>query len=139
MNGYIEVKRGVGTFFVGLPRKRFDTGIERLASISAVMRERGHIPGTRETVVYPSQADESIAQDLNLNIGDPITVINRVRTMDGVPVIFDSSIFPVHIVPQDVTPDEIGESLFSYIIAQKKLDITHAIARLLPAMAVISG
>lgn len=135
MNAYIEIKRGVGTFFVGLPQKRFDTGIERLVSISDVMRERGHVPGTKEVTVTAGFADDSVAKDLGLKVGDPVTIVNRVRTMDGIPVIYDSSIFPVHILPQAVTAEEIGESLFAYIVEKKKLDITHAIARLVPAMA----
>jgi GntR family transcriptional regulator len=135
MNGYIEVKRGVGTFFVGLPHKRFDTGIERLVSITEVMRQRGHEPGTKELTVFASQADETVAQDLNINVGDPITIVDRIRTMDGIPVMFDHSTFPARILPQNVSPEEIGGSLFSYFTEKKKLDITHAIARLVPAMA----
>lgn len=135
IKGYIEVKRGVGTFFVGLPYKRFDTGIERLVSITEVMRQRGHVPGTKDLTVFASQADETIAQDLNIKVGDPITVVDRIRTMDGLPVMYDHSTFPARILPQNISPDEIGESLFSYFIKKKKLVITHAISRLVPAMA----
>jgi GntR family transcriptional regulator len=133
--GYVIRKRGVGTFVVGMPKKNIDAGIEKLESTSEVMRQRGHTPGTREISILGMNSDESIAKELDLQIGDPITVINRVRTMDGVPVIYDSSIFPSKLVPQNVTPDEIGGSIFVYIFDVKQMNITHAVARLVPAMA----
>jgi GntR family transcriptional regulator len=55
--------------------------------------------------------------------------------MDGTPLIYDNNIFPATIVPQDVTPKKLGDSLFAYILKTKKLDVTHAVARLVPAMA----
>lgn len=133
--GYVDRKRGVGTFVLGSHKKHMDAGIERLVSISDVMRQRGHIPGTREIVVAAENADELIASQLQINVGDPITVISRVRTMDGTPLIYDNNIFPATIVPQDVTPIKLGDSLFAYILKTKKLDVTHAVARLVPAMA----
>jgi len=133
--GYIDRKRGVGTFVVGIPNKQMDAGIERLVSISDVMRQRGHQPGTQEMDIAAQNADESIARELRINIGDPITVISRVRTMDGKPIIFDRSAFPSTIIPQDITSEELGDSLFAYVLKTKHLNITHAVARLVPAIA----
>ncbi len=133
--GYVDRKRGVGTFVVGLSEHHMDAGIERLVSISDVMRQRGHVPGTREIHIEKSKADSSIANELQIPVGDPITLITRVRTMDGTPLIYDENIFPATIVSQDVTAKKIGDSLFSYIIKKKKLNVTHAVARLVPAMA----
>jgi len=133
--GYVVRKRGVGTFAVGLPKKNIGAGIERLVSISDVMRQRGHVPGTREITIIGMNADETMAKELDLQIGDPITVINRVRTMDEVPVIYDSSIFPSKLVPQEITTNEIGGSLFAYLLKNKRWNITHAVARLAPAIA----
>lgn len=135
LQGYIEVKRGVGTFFLGMPRENIDAGIERLASVSDVIRERGHEPGTKEIEIIDAKADAEIAKELHLAIGDPVTVVNRVRTMDGIPIIFDNSIFPARILSPDTDPKEIGESLFSYIEDTKGLHINHAIARLQPGIA----
>lgn len=133
--GYVDRKRGVGTFVVELAKKHMDAGIERLVSISDVMRERGHTPGTQEIDIIAENADESIAKELQIKIGDPVTVINRVRTMDGTPLIYDSNIFPVTIVPQNITAKELGGSLFAFVVKKMKLNITHAVARLIPAMA----
>ncbi len=133
--GYVDRKRGVGTFVVGLQDRHMDAGIERLVSISDVMRQRGHIPGTREIVIKPDKADKKIANELQLDVGDPITAVLRVRTMDGNPLIYDENIFPSTVVPQDVTEKDLGDSLFSYMLNKKNFNVTHAVARLVPAMA----
>ena len=135
LQGYVDRKRGVGTFVVGSQKRNMEAGIERLVSISDVMRQRGHIPGTRETIISMENADETIAEELQIPVGDPVTIISRVRTMDGTPLIYDENIFPATIVPQDVTVEELGDSLFCYIIKNLKFDVTHAVARLVPAMA----
>jgi len=133
--GYVDRKRGVGTFVVGSQKKHLDAGIERLVSISEVMRQRGHVPGTCEIEIKSDHADEIIAQELRLKTGDPVTVINRVRTMDGAPLIYDNNIFPAGMVSPDISAEELGDSLFSFVLKNLKLNITHAVARLVPAMA----
>lgn len=133
--GYVDRKRGVGTFVVGLSNKSLDTGIERLVSISQIMRERGNQPGTREIQIYGEHADEFIAHELRLQPGDPVTVIDRVRTMDGAPIMFDRSIFPVSLISSDTLPEKIGESLCEYIANHLHLTLTHSVAHLMPALA----
>ncbi len=133
--GYVDRKRGVGTFVVGLDKKHIDAGIERLVSISDVIRQRGHIPGTKEIIISADNADETVADELQINVGDPVTVVSRVRTIDGDPFMVDHNIFPASLIPQDVTAKEIGGSLFSYVEKKLKITITHAVARLVPGMA----
>jgi GntR family transcriptional regulator len=133
--GYVDRKRGVGTFVVGLEKKHIDAGIERLVSISDVIRQRGHVPGTKEISISAAFADETIADELQIGVGDPVTVVSRVRTIDGDPFMVDHNIFPATIIPQNVTAKEIGGSLFSYVEKKLKITITHAVARLVPGMA----
>ena len=133
--GYVDRKRGVGTFVVGAHKHHMDAGIERLVSISDVIRQRGHVPGTSEIEIKAEKANEEIAKELQLKVGDPVTVITRIRTSDGAPLIYDENIFPVSIVPQNVTMEELGDSLFSYIVKIKGFNVEHAVARLIPGMA----
>lgn len=133
--GYVDRKRGVGTFVVGSQKQHMDAGIERLVSISQVMRQRGHVPGSCEFEIKAEKADIVIANELQLKVGDAVTVINRVRTMDGTPLIYDQNIFPSYMIPQNITEEELGSSLFDYVVKELKLNVTHAVARLVPAMA----
>ncbi len=133
--GYVDRKRGVGTFVVASKAQRIDAGIERLVSISDVIRQRGHTPGAKKVQITAEKADEQIASELQIHVGDPVTVIKRIRTMDGQPLMYDTNIFPASVIQQNVTETEIGSSIFNYILKQKKLNVTHAVARLVPGMA----
>jgi len=135
LEGYIERKRGVGTFVIDRHPSHTEAGIEKLVSISDVLRSRGYSPGTRDIEVYSEAASEELARALRLEAGDPITVISRVRTIDGKPLIWDSSRFPAVYLPPTTTPEKIGGSLFEYVEKKLGLNISHAVARLLPAQA----
>lgn len=135
LEGYIERKRGVGTFVIDRNPAHVEAGIEKLISMSAIIRSRGYVPGTKETVIYAESATEDIASRLGINIGDPITVIDRVRTINGKPVFVDSNKFPSAYFPVTTPAESIGESLFSYVENKLGLYISHSVARLLPALA----
>ena len=67
--------------------------------------------------------------------GDPVTVVNRLRTIDGKPLCWDSSRLPFRYMPTPAGPEEIGTSLFKYVEENLGLYVSHAVARLLPAKA----
>lgn len=133
LEGYIERKRGVGTFVIDRNPLHLEAGIEKLISMSEVIRSRGHEPGTAETEIFAQQADEEIAARLGIAAGEPVTVINRVRTIDGEPIFWDANWFPARYFPPTTPANAIGESLFSYVEKKLGLYIGHAVARLLPA------
>ena len=134
LKGYIERKRGVGTFVIDRNPAHVEAGIEKLISMSSVIRSRGHVPGTKETAIYAESANEEIAARLGIQVGDPVTVIDRVRTIDGKPIFVDSNRFPSAYFPATTTTEAIGESLFSFVENKLGLSITHSVARLLPAL-----
>jgi len=135
LGGYIERKRGVGTFVIDRHPLHAEAGIEKLVSISQVLRSRGHVPGTQDIEIFTEPASEELARSLRLEPGDPLTVINRVRTSDGKPLIYDSSRFPAVFVPPSTTPEILGSSLFAFVENKLGMDISHAVSRLLPAQA----
>ncbi len=135
LEGYIERKRGLGTFVIDRHPSHVEAGIEKLISMSELIRSRGHEPGTKEIEIFAKLADDRIAKRLGLSKGSPVTLVNRVRTIDGKPLCWDNSIFPSNILPPTVTASDIGESLFAYVHKRIGMEISHAVARLLPAKA----
>lgn len=134
LEGYIERKRGMGTFVIDRNPFHVEAGIEKLISMSSVIRSRGHTPGTREISVFAESVNDEVAARLGIEPGDPITVINRIRTIDGKPIFWDSSRFPSVYFPVTTPAESIGESLFAYVENKLGLHISHAVARLLPAL-----
>jgi len=135
LEGFIERKRGVGTFVIDRHPMHAEAGIEKLISMSDVIRYRGHEPGTKETTIFSELATEEIAAKLNLEAGAPVTVVNRIRTIDGKPAFFDSNRFPSKYFPPTITAEIIGDSLFKFVEQKLGLFISHAVARLLPEQA----
>ncbi len=135
LEGFIERKRGVGTFVINRSTSHVEAGIEKLVSMSQVIRSRGHEPGTRTVELLSIPADSNLADQLGLELGDPVTVINRVRTMDNRPIFWDNNMFPGRYLSAATPISTIGESLFSYVEERLGLYITHAVARLLPEQA----
>lgn len=135
LEGYIQRKRGIGTFVIDRHPMHAEAGIEKLISMSDVIRYRGHEPGTKETIIFSETASEEIASKLNLEVGDPITVVNRIRTIDGKPAFYDSNRFPSIFFPSTITEEKIGDSLFQFVEQKLGLFISHAVARLLPEQA----
>lgn len=134
LEGYIERKRGVGTFVIDRRPTHVEAGIEKLISMSSVIRSRGQEPGTKETAIYAETATESVAPRLGISPGNPVTVIDRVRTIDGKPVFVDCSRFPSAYFPATTPAESIGESLFSFVENKLGLHVSHSVARLLPAL-----
>jgi GntR family transcriptional regulator len=135
LEGYIERKRGLGTLVIDRHPIHAEAGIEKLISMSDVIRARGHEPGTLETKIFVEPASEEIASKLNIPINEPVTVVNRVRSIDSRPAFWDSNRFPAKYFPPTTPPDQIGESLFKFSEQKLGLFISHAVARLLPGLA----
>ena len=135
LEGYIERKRGVGTFVIDRHPSHAEAGIEKLISISEVLRSRGHVPGTKEIEIFSEPASEDLARALRLDVGAPLTVVNRIRTSDGKPLIWDSSRFPAVYLSPTTLPEQIGGSLFGFVENKLGLSVSHAVSRLLPARA----
>jgi GntR family transcriptional regulator len=133
LEGYIERKRGVGTFVIDRHPSHVEAGIEKMISMSELIRSRGHEPGTKEVEIFADTADKNIAKKLGLDEGSPVTVVNRVRTVDGKPLFWDSNIFPSKFLPPTTSQKIVGESLFSFVQDKLGVEISHAVARLLPA------
>jgi GntR family transcriptional regulator len=135
LEGFIQKKHGVGTFVIDRHPSHVEAGIEKLISMSEVIRSRGHIPGTASTTIHAEVSDEELAMRMNLRPGDPVTVITRVRTIDGKPAFLDVNKFPSAYFPPQTPPENIGESLFKFAEQKLGLFISHAVARLLPSKA----
>ena len=114
--GYVDRQQGKGTFVIH-PRIRREIG--RLTSFSEEMRAQGRKPGSRLLNLQHKPADESIAFLLNLEEGDPIWIVERLRLADDEVVSFSISYLRL---PPDVslTPIELEEQVSLWSLLDKK-------------------
>lgn len=64
-----------------------------LGSFTAWAREQGREPGQRTTLQARVQADADIAERLQIDAGEPVLELRRVRTLDGVPALCETMHF----------------------------------------------
>jgi GntR family transcriptional regulator len=131
--GFIARKRGLGTFVIST-NGYINAALKRFYSQSELIKSRGLTPGTKDVEIYSGTADEAIAAKLNLNVGDPVTRISRVRTANGKPFCYDVSTFSTKYLSPDTTAKDIGDSLIVFIQKSCSIKISHAIARLFPVI-----
>ena len=83
--GLLTRHQGVGTFVVS-HTTRLRNVLNKNYGISDLVRDIGGEPGTLGLTVSTSTADDDLAEKLGIAPGDPVVIVDRVRTADGVPV-----------------------------------------------------
>ncbi len=86
---------GVGTF---VAEPKMDVQI-RLASFSDDMRSRGMTPGSTVLTLERVEAAAHVARELEVDAGDPVIRIDRLRYADGVPMAVQRTYLPESLVP----------------------------------------
>jgi GntR family transcriptional regulator len=86
---------GRGTF---VAKTKMDLQI-RLASFTEDMRGRGMHPGSKVLGFERIGASAHIAKELELQLGDPVVRLERLRFADGTPMAFERTYLPESLVP----------------------------------------
>lgn len=114
-SGVLRRVQGRGTFVLP-PRLRQDP--RRLISFTTDMLNRGLSPASKllSAQLIPSSVD--VAQRLEINPGDPVWEIERLRLADGKPMGLQTAFLPVRVCP-DLAIDRLhGGSLYALLREQ---------------------
>lgn len=116
--GFIERIHGKGMFVL----KNTESNIyilnnEKSDSILGFSREfQGRVAVTSQLVDFRQiQADESLAAQLDIAVGDAVWFIRRIRLLDGEPVLIEDSNITCHVI--ETIPESVlkERSLYGYI------------------------
>ncbi|PLT31605.1 GntR family transcriptional regulator [Peribacillus deserti] len=121
-------RHGVGTFVNGKPL--FTSGIEQLNSVTGMIQNAGMNPGTIFLDSYTQEPTEEDQRNLSLGKEDAMSVIERVRTANGEPVVYCIDKISEAILKPDLSHRE--ESLLALIEKESSITITYAIAHIEP-------
>lgn len=130
--GLIIDKYGVGRFVRSRPM--LTTGIEKLSSVSSMIREAGMEPGTiyaDVSAVAAEELDDEIFSLFTREDDEPIVVLKRIRTADGEPVVYCIE----YALEKDLSMDATGvetDSLYEAIETNSGIPIDCAIAEIVP-------
>jgi GntR family transcriptional regulator len=132
-NGVVEKKQGLGTFVRGEPSPKVKPGLEVLFRVTDAILELGSIPGTSETTISTSLADARVAEKLGVEAGTIVNQLCRVRTADGIPVVYCIDMFSP--VVGDLEVEKMKSSVFAYLEEVKKIRISYASTDIRPIVA----
>ncbi|TDL34996.1 GntR family transcriptional regulator [Jeotgalibacillus sp. S-D1] len=121
-------RHGVGTFVNAKPL--FTSGIEQLYSVTDMIKMAGMEPGT---VFLSSTNQGPTDEDLTRFASTPddeMTVIERVRTANGDPVVYCIDKVPAALMPTSFTHED--GSMFSLLEENGGLFISHAVTHIEP-------
>ena len=103
--------QGKGTF---VARPKIEMPL-RLTSFTEDMRARGLEPGSRDLDRRTDPASAHLARALQVAPGDPVHVIERLRTADGIPMAVERSHVPEAVAPGLGDEPLAGRSLYDVL------------------------
>ena len=129
--GYLARRHGSGTYVTHAPRTRHP--LETTVSYTAMIREAGQKPG--ETVLskgarVPTELERKL---LDLQEGEALVEVERVRLASRRPVIYSRDRIPESLVGE-FTPDALESSLY-VILEWAGHPVARASAQLIPTLA----
>lgn len=130
-SGYLLRRHGSGTFVSSPPGRQH--ALDTTLSYTQMIRQAGMEPGLRllSTKVRPGAVDE--AEDLALEPGAAVRVLERLRTADGRPVIYSLDIVAAHWL-EEVDDADLSTGLYDVLHAAGA-HVRTASAVLLPVVA----
>ncbi len=105
-DGLIYRRRGLGTF-VSVPK--IEQGLNRIISFSEDMRRRGFQAGTAVLSSGLVAASEEIAERLELDPGEEIAYLERIRLADGEPMSIEIS-YLIHRLCPDILKKDFART-----------------------------
>ena len=130
--GLIYRERGVGTF---VSSRKIDVHTRNLGGFSDEMLALGIKPSSRVLRLNCEIADEQITGDLDLEAGERVFRLERLRLADGEPMAFEVTCLPEKLCPELDKWNLTENSLYRILTENYNLQINHAAENLEAAAA----
>lgn len=125
-------RQGSGTY-VAEPRMSLDTSV--LVSFTEGVLHTGLVPGARLLACEVVGADHAAARALEVDDGEPVWRLVRLRTANGAPMAMERSWFPYSLLPDLDRHDLEGRSIYRIFGGEYDLAPDRATQRLEPVTA----
>ena len=112
--GYIRRQQGRGTFVSKL-KPKLDHGPHELTSFSQEMRRHRFLASSRVMERFETKAGGSVAEALQLRIGEPVFVLKRLRLADDEPMGVQTAHIPLALAPGLAGEDLESGSLYELL------------------------
>ncbi|MBQ8837537.1 MAG: GntR family transcriptional regulator [Clostridia bacterium] len=120
-DGFIEVRQGYGTEVV---RRKISQSLNSITSVSETLRKMGNDVGVGHMHIERIYATYELANELKIEVGEPIIQISRIQTANDEPITIAKNYIPEKFVPGLVEESENIVSLYKYLEEKYGLRIT---------------
>jgi GntR family transcriptional regulator len=121
--GRLRREQGRGTF---VTTPQLNQTFFRLASFDEEMSQRGRKPSTRLIQRKVIPATQQIAAELELEAGEDVIEVSRLRLADGVPMAFETRYLAYKVCPDLMKEDLENQSIHSLLIDKYSLPLVRA-------------
>ena len=132
-DGFVTRTRGAGTYATHRPRLRNNLDVN--FGVTEAIRAAGMVPGTASAETRTELATRWEAEALDLAPGDPVAVLERVRTADGRPVVFSRDVVSVSLLGVEALARLGNGSLYELLESQGSAVVQHGVMTLEPVKA----
>jgi GntR family transcriptional regulator len=129
-DGFVTRRRGAGTFATHRPRLRNNLDVN--FGVTEAIRASGMRPGAVDIKVSiaPSSVHEAAA--LDIEPGDPVVTVERVRTADERRVVFSRDVVAQSLVGKDVLEQLEDGSVYDLLESAAHVAIQHGVVTIEP-------
>jgi GntR family transcriptional regulator len=132
-DGFVTRTRGAGTYATHRPRLRNNLDVN--FGVTEAIRAAGMRPGTTQNAIHTVPASPADADALDLAPGDPVVVLERVRTADAVPVVLSRDVMAARdLSATELAAMPIDGSLYE-ILERHGRPVAHGIVTVAPERA----
>ena len=121
--GILRKERGRGTFVCPEAPRAIEHKLKSISSFSDDLRELGIREKTRIIKKGAEEAKEEVARKLIISPNGKVAAVRRLRTGDGVPLIYEESFLPYHAFKEMLDMDLTGSM---YQIMNERFNVTLA-------------
>lgn len=124
----VTIRPGVGTFVN--PKPELSSGIEELNSVTETIESSGKIAGSQYLSIDVVASTEEDRKNFQTNDLETIVKIERIRTADDEPVVFNIDKIPEGLIPLEYIDKE--ESMFKMMEKYANKRISYAVSYIEP-------
>lgn len=121
--GLIYHERGIGAF---VSKRKLDVHTRNLVGFTEEMKELGLRPSSKLLLAKIERASEEIAKDLNIEKGDQVFHLQRLRLADDSPMAFEDAYLPATRYPNLANFKLEENSLYDLLEKEYGVKMSHA-------------
>lgn len=132
-DGFVTRTTGAGTYATHRPRLRNNLDVN--FGVTEAIRAAGMEPGTSQSAVHTGGASDEEAASLDLQPGDPLARLERVRTADSTAVVFSVDVVSAsRVMALELTSMPLDGSVYE-LLERHGTPVEHGVVSIEPARA----